>query len=95
MQRNLDLSQGMINSEAVMMRMTQVMGRHQAHALLYEAAQRAQSEGTPFVQALCGHPLVARHALASQLQALLEPRGYTGESARIALETAARVMPPR
>lgn len=93
MQRNLDLSQGMINSEAVMMRLTQVMGRHQAHALLYEAAQRAQSEGTPFVQALCGHPLVAGLGLASQLQDLLKPRGYTGESARIALETATRVMP--
>jgi 3-carboxy-cis,cis-muconate cycloisomerase len=55
MRRNLALTGGLIASEAVMMTLTRRMGRHQAHHLLYEAAQQAQSEGRPFQQVLCEH----------------------------------------
>jgi 3-carboxy-cis,cis-muconate cycloisomerase len=55
MRRNLALTGGLIASEAVMMTLTRRMGRHQAHHLLYEAAQQAQTEGRPFQQVLCEH----------------------------------------
>src|SRR5207253_10597266 len=36
MQCNLEMTQGLIASEAAMMSLTRYMGRHQAHPLLYE-----------------------------------------------------------
>lgn len=92
MHRNLALTDGLIASEAIMMRLTQYMGRHQAHHLLYEAAQRAQSEGTPFWQCIREHPAFAHHGLPDSLQEALDPSAYLGESAAIASETAKRVM---
>lgn len=91
MQRNLSLSNGLIVSEAVMMRLTQRMGRHEAHHLLYEAAQRAQSDGVPFVTSLREHPLLAGRDLAADLARALDPGAYVGESTPITIETIARV----
>jgi 3-carboxy-cis,cis-muconate cycloisomerase len=91
MRRNLDLTQGLIASEAVMMQLTRTMGRHDAHRLLYEAAQRAQSEGLPFVAALGEHPHFAAGGLPPALARALEAASYVGESAALTAETVARV----
>lgn len=91
MRRNLDLTQGLIASEAAMMRLTRLMGRHEAHHLLYEAAQRSQSDGVPFLQALREHPHFAGGELPQDLVEALQASAYVGESAPLAAETAARV----
>ena len=90
MRRNLDLTGGLIASEAVMMKLTRRMGRHQAHHLLYEAAQQAQTEGRPFRQVLAEH---AGHdgELPEELQQALAPSSYLGESAAITDEVLARL----
>lgn len=95
MRRNLGVTGGLINSEAVMMRLTRWMGRHQAHQLLYEAAQQAQSEGLPFVACLNRHPALAAGDIAPEVAAALDPQSYLGDSARIAADTARRVMRAR
>jgi len=92
MRRNLGLSKGLIASEAVMMRLTAVMGRHEAHHLLYEAAQRTVAEGLPFMEAILAHPLLAGQPLPADLARSLEASSYVGDSSAIASETAARVM---
>jgi adenylosuccinate lyase/3-carboxy-cis,cis-muconate cycloisomerase len=89
MRRNLDLTGGLIATEAVMMRLTDRMGRHQAHHLLYEAAQQAQSAGLPFQQVLRDSPHFGGQ-LPADVLAALEPRSYTGESAAITDDTLRR-----
>ena len=91
MRRNLDLSKGLIASEAVMMRLTGLMGRHEAHQLLYDAAQRTVAEGVPFMTAIKEHPLLAMHDLPADLAQSLEASAYIGQSSAIATETVARV----
>ncbi len=91
MRRNLGLSKGLIASEAVMMRLTGLMGRHEAHHLLYDAAQRTVAEGVPFMTAITAHPMLAKRELPADLAQSLEASAYTGESSAIATETAARV----
>jgi 3-carboxy-cis,cis-muconate cycloisomerase len=91
MRRNLDLTQGLIASEAAMMRLTRLMGRHEAHRLLYEAAQRSQSDGVPFLAAIGEHPLMAAHGLPPDLATALDPGAYVGDSAAIAVEVVGRV----
>lgn len=91
MRRNLEISNGLITSEAVMMRLTSLMGRHEAHKVLYEAAQRAQSEGIPFITTIREHPVFARHGLPEGLVQALVASNYVGESAEITAETVERV----
>jgi adenylosuccinate lyase/3-carboxy-cis,cis-muconate cycloisomerase len=90
MSRNLGLSKGLISSEAVMMRLTRVMGRHEAHRLLYEAAHRTQAEGVPFITAIREHALLAGSELAQDLTQALEASAYVGESAELAAEAVER-----
>lgn len=91
MHRNLGLSKGLIASEAVMMRLTRLMGRHEAHQLLYEAAQRSQSDGVPFMTTIGEHPLFADRELPPDLMEALVASKYIGESVAITMETVERV----
>lgn len=91
MRRNLALTQGLIASEAVMMELSPRMGRHAAHALLYDAAQRAQSDGLPFAEAITVHPGLASHGLPPRLLGALQADAYVGESTALTEETVARV----
>lgn len=95
MQRNLDMTHGLIASEAVMMQLTAIMGRHEAHQLLYEAAQRSQTEGLPLARSITEHPLLAQRDIPAEVMRALDPNAYVGDSAAIAVETAERVMQPR
>jgi len=90
MRRNLALSNGLIASEAVMMRLTRVMGRHEAHRVLYEAAQRSQSDGVAFITALREHARFATQPLPEDLDLALDASAYVGESVAITVEVCER-----
>ena len=68
MRRNLELTNGLIASEAAMMRLTALMGRHEAHHLLYEAAQRSVAEKLPFMVAIREHPMLATRLRSSLMR---------------------------
>ncbi len=91
MRRNLDLTGGLIVSEAVMMRLTGLMGRHEAHHVLYEAAQHAQSDGVPFMTALREHPRLTPEGLGEELARTLDAAVYIGASVALTTETVERV----
>jgi 3-carboxy-cis,cis-muconate cycloisomerase len=91
MQRNLALSNGLIVSEAAMMRLTQQMGRHEAHRLLYAAAQRSQSDHTPFMNAIVALAQDMGLTLPEDFAAALDPQAYLGESVAITNDVVERV----
>ncbi len=95
MRRNLALSKGLIAAEAVMMRLTTMMGRHEAHRLLYHAAQRSQSDGVPFIVAIGDFPPFREGGLPDDLARALDPESYVGESVALTLETVERVSAQR
>ncbi len=95
MRRNLALTNGLIASEAVMMRLAAALGRHEAHQLLYEAAQRSQSEGTPFLTCITEHPLLAQGPEPAGLVQALDPARYTGLSAALTDATVRAATPRR
>ncbi|MFD2265022.1 adenylosuccinate lyase family protein [Lacibacterium aquatile] len=78
MRRNLEISNGLIASEAVMMQLSDQLGRHHAHHMLYEAAQRSVAEGIPFLTLIrdsltaSGHPEIAESVT-------IDPAAYLGE----------------
>ena len=90
MRRNLDLSGGLIMSEAIMLELGRQIGRQQAHDAVYEAAQAAFLEGLPFADALAAEPDVSARITPEQIDAMLDPTGYTGVCSLFAERGAAQ-----
>jgi adenylosuccinate lyase len=90
MRQNLDLGGGLIMAEAVMLNLGKTIGRQHAHDVVYDAAQAAFVEDKSFGALLAADPRVTAHLDAKQIEALLDPAGYTGLCAEMARDAAAR-----
>jgi adenylosuccinate lyase/3-carboxy-cis,cis-muconate cycloisomerase len=90
MKRNVLLSGGMIVSEAVMMELAGVLGRHTAHHVLYDAAMDTVEHGGSFEDAIRRSEKVVAHADRLDLNRLLDPGSYLGESAKCVEEEVSR-----
>jgi 3-carboxy-cis,cis-muconate cycloisomerase len=91
MGRNLALSEGLIASEAVMMRLAPRLGRQRAHDVVYDACMAALEGGEPLRRLLLTNPDVASVISADELDRLLDPANYTG----LAAEFVDRVLADR
>ena len=80
MARNLDVTNGLLLSEQVMLALGHSIGRQTAHDVVYECAMRAIEQGLPFRQTLAEHPDVALHLSAQDIERHLDPVHYTGLS---------------
>jgi 3-carboxy-cis,cis-muconate cycloisomerase len=89
MRRNLDLTEGQIMAEAVMMALARALGHEQAHAVVTAAVRRATGEGRPLRDVLDEEPAVAD--LAQALDGLLEPASYLGISPEAVERVAERL----
>jgi adenylosuccinate lyase len=90
MRHNLDLSGGLIMAEALMLELGKVIGRQRAHDVVYDAAQAAATEGRSFRELLAEDRRVAAHLKPAQIDALLDPAGYTGLCCQFAERGAVR-----
>src|SRR5499427_1363670 len=61
MRANLDMTKGMIVSEAVMMGLGPHLGRQRAHDLVYDICRKVVETGTPLIDLLCENKEIARH----------------------------------
>ena len=78
MRRNLDVSQGLIMAEAVMMGLAPALGRTVAHDVVYDACRKAIADGTHLRDALLADPEVAEKLEAGEIDRLLDPANYLG-----------------
>jgi len=78
MRQNLDLSGGLIMSEAIMLELGRQMGRQKAHDAVYEAAQASFLQGRPFSEMLAEEEEVSSRLTSEQITELLDPTKYTG-----------------
>ena len=78
MRRNLDATRGLMLSEAVMMALAPVIGRQDAHEIVYQAAQAAAVDGRHMKDALLAVPEIADKLSAAEIDAILDPAAYTG-----------------
>jgi 3-carboxy-cis,cis-muconate cycloisomerase len=78
MRANLDLTRGMIVSEAVMMGLGPKLGRQRAHDLVYDICRKAAATGRPLLDVLAEDQEIARHATRSELAKLTDPANYLG-----------------
>ncbi len=90
MRRNLDLTDGLIMGEALMLSLGERIGRQEAHDVVYEAAQAAAVRGGSFRELLLADATVSEHLNEQEVERLLDPLAYTGLCSQIATEQAAR-----
>lgn len=85
MRDNLDLTQGLIMSESVMLALGAAIGRQEAHDVVYEATHGNERD---FADALAADPRIAAHLDAEEIHALLDPATHIGLSAQLARQAA-------
>jgi 3-carboxy-cis,cis-muconate cycloisomerase len=84
MRRNLDMTQGLIVAEAVMMGLAPHLGRQQAHDVVYEACRDALGQGRSLFDVLVANPTVSRALPQDRLRALCDPGNYLGSAPAMA-----------
>jgi len=78
MRQNVDALQGLILSEAVMLRLGESVGRQVAHDIVYEAAMAAFEQRRPLRDLLLEDARVTGHLSLTEIDDLLRPEAYTG-----------------
>jgi len=78
MRANLDLTKGLIVSEAVMMGLGPALGRQRAHDLVYDICREVVAGRGTFLDLLAGHAEIRPHLDRARLAALLDPANYVG-----------------
>ena len=78
MRANLDISRGLIVSEAVMMGLAPVLGRGEAHHIVKHACDLALAERISLADALERDPAVASRLDRAAIESLIDPRNYLG-----------------
>jgi 3-carboxy-cis,cis-muconate cycloisomerase len=90
MRRGLDLHQGLIMAEAVMMALAEKTGRDAAHHAVQHACDRAIEQRRALVDVLAEDPAVAPHLDRSALVRLTDPGSYLGEATDVVDRVVAR-----
>lgn len=80
MRHNIDMTHGLVMSEAVMMGLGPCLGREAAHDLVYDLCRDALRQRRPLLDLLAEHPDIRRHLDRPALAALCDPANYLGQS---------------
>ncbi|MFF0717392.1 adenylosuccinate lyase [Verrucosispora sp. NA02020] len=83
MRTNLDLTGGLVLSEAIMLRLAEPLGREQAHHLVMRIVRDSLEQNRPFVEVLRADPQVAAALPGPELAGLLDPLSYVGHAAAL------------
>jgi 3-carboxy-cis,cis-muconate cycloisomerase len=80
MRENLELTKGLIFTEAVTAALGEKISRSQARELIDAASEHAIKEKRHLRDVINDHQKIAKHLSADQLDNLFDPRNYTGAS---------------
>ena len=90
MRANVDLTEGLIMAEPIMLALGEYVGRQEAHDIVYDAAQAAAVGDGGFSDLLAADDRVSAHLSREQVDGLLDPTRYTGLCSWLAEEQSAR-----
>src|SRR6202050_1161392 len=80
MRANLDATNGLIVSEAVMMALGPHLGRQRAHDVVYDVCRQAIATGRPLPDLLAENSEIAAHLDRAGLTRLCDPANYLGQA---------------
>lgn len=88
---NANINHGIDNSEYIMMRLAERLGKDQAHELVYELAIDATINHRKYSEVLRANEVVNSAFSTEEIAAMLQPENYIGLSAELARDTARQV----
>jgi 3-carboxy-cis,cis-muconate cycloisomerase len=91
MRENIDITKGLVMSEAVMMGLGAAMGRNIAHDVVYDICREVVKTGRPLIDLLAEDKEITKHADRKKLEELVDPANYLG----VAGEMVDRVLAMR
>jgi len=78
-ERNLNLSQGRIMAESMMMKLVEKeVGRQDAHEILRKDAMKSHESGIPFRDVLLNDKNVTKHLSEKEIDSAIDPKNYIG-----------------
>lgn len=80
MRRNIDMTHGLVMSEAVMMGLGPYIGREYAHDLVYDICREALRQQRPLLELLCENAEIMKHVDRAALARMCDPAHYLGQS---------------
>jgi len=80
MRANIDMTGGLVMSEAVMMGLGKYIGREYAHDLVYDICREAVKQKRPLLDLLCENAEISAHLDRPALARLCDPANYLGQS---------------
>jgi 3-carboxy-cis,cis-muconate cycloisomerase len=80
MRANIDLTKGLVMSEAVMMGLGPYIGREYAHDLVSDLCRQAIKTDRPLLDSLAEHPEINVHLDRAALAKLCDPANYLGQA---------------
>ena len=90
MRTNIELTQGLVMAEAVMMGLAPRIGREVAHDLVYDLCREAIELRQPLIDRLAAHPEISQHFDRAALGKLLDPANYLGQAGAMVDRVLAR-----
>jgi 3-carboxy-cis,cis-muconate cycloisomerase len=94
MRANLDMTLGMIVSEAVMMGLGPHLGRQRAHDLVYDICRKVTATGTPLAELLAQDAEISSHLSRAEIDNMCDPANYLGLSGEMVDRVLAREAAP-
>jgi 3-carboxy-cis,cis-muconate cycloisomerase len=80
MRRNIDMTHGLVMSEAVMMGLGPYIGREYAHDLVYDICREALAQKRPLIDLLAAHAEISKHVTREQLAGFCDPMNNLGQA---------------
>jgi 3-carboxy-cis,cis-muconate cycloisomerase len=80
MRQNIDMTHGLVMSEAVMMGLGPYIGREYAHDLVYDICREAVRSRRQLLDLLAEHPEINKHLDRPALARMCDPANYLGQS---------------
>ena len=80
MREVLDMTNGLIVSEAVMMGLGPYIGREYAHDLVYDICRESIRQRRPLLELLAENREITQHVSRSQLERMCDPANYLGQA---------------
>ena len=93
MRANIDLTNGLVMSEAVMMGLGPYIGREYAHDLVYDLCREAITTNRPLLDILAEHPEINVHLDREALARLCDPANYLGQAGAMVDKVLEQVKP--